>query len=252
MTLGEKVTMKSQDDDLDQLLTSLRLPRLRKVIDQELARAEKTQPSYRELIARLLREEVHAQREQRTASRVKRAKLPESWTLETFPFDRQPGVSAAAVKQLAELSFLERRQNLVLIGPTGVGKTGIALSLMRKAVQNGYRGRFIKAPDLFDELWSSVADRSSRKLLDHLSRLDLLAIDEMGYLNLRPEQCNLFFKLMEERYNRRSTILTTNLDYDAWYSFLGQKEMVSALLDRLRHHCVTMRIDGPSLRTPDV
>ena len=161
-------------------------------------------------------------------------------------------VSAAAVKQLAELSFMERRQNLVLIGPTGVGKTGIAMSLLRKAVQNGYRGRFIKAPDLFDELWSSVADRSSRKLLDHLARLDLLAIDEMGYLNLRPEQSNLFFKLMEERYNRRSTIVTTNLDYDAWYGFLGQKEMVGALLDRLRHHCVTLRIDGPSLRTPDV
>jgi DNA replication protein DnaC len=244
--------MTSRDDDLDQLLTTLRLPRIRAVIDQELARAEKTQPSYRELVARLLREEVHALREQRTASRVRRAKLPESWTLETFPFERQPGVSAAAVKQLAELSFMERRQNLVLIGPTGVGKTGIAMSLLRKAVQNGYRGRFIKAPDLFDELWSSVADRSSRKLLDHLARLDLLAIDEMGYLNLRPEQSNLFFKLMEERYNRRSTIVTTNLDYDAWYGFLGQKEMVGALLDRLRHHCVTLRIDGPSLRTPDV
>jgi DNA replication protein DnaC len=243
--------MASRDDDLDQLLTTLRLRRIRAVIDQELARAEKTQPSYRELVARLLREKVHALREQRTASRVRRAKLFESWALETFPFERQPGVSAATVKQLAELGFLERRQNLVLIGPTGVGKTGIAMSLLRKAVQNGHRGRFIKAPDLFDELWSSVADRSSRKLLDHLARLDVLAIDEMGYLNLRPEQSNLFFKLMEERYSRRSTIVTTNLDYDAWYGFLGQKEMVGALLDRLRHHCVTLRIDGPSLRTPD-
>ena len=127
--------MTSRDDDLDQLLTTLRLPRIRAVIDQELARAEKTQPSYRELVARLLREEVHALREQRTASRVRRAKLPEAWTLETFPFERQPGVSAAAVKQLAELSFMERRQNLVLIGPTGVGKTGIAMSLLRKAVR---------------------------------------------------------------------------------------------------------------------
>ena len=81
-------------------------------------------------------------------------------------------------------------------------------------------------------------------------KVDVLLIDEMGYLNLRPEQTNLFFKLMEERYRRRTTLLTTNLEYDDWYSFLGRKEMVGALLSRLRHHCHTIRIDGPSLRAP--
>ena len=99
-------------------------------------------------------------------------------------------------------------------------------------------------------MYASIADRSSKRLLTHLARLDLLVIDEMGYLNLRPEQSNLFFKLMEERYSRRATILTTNLDYEAWHDFLGQKEMVSALLSRLRHRCHTLRIDGPSLREP--
>jgi len=88
-------------------------------------------------------------------------------------------------------------------------------------------------------------------MIDRLSRVDLLAIDEMGYLNLRPEQSNIFFKLMEERYGRTSTIITTNLDYDEWYAFLGQKQMVGALLDRLRHRCITLRIEGPSLRTPE-
>lgn len=76
-------------------------------------------------------------------------------------------------------------------------------------------------------------------------------IDEMGYLNLRPEQSNIFFKLMEERYGRKATIITTNLDYERWYDFLGNKEMVAALLDRLRHHCHTIAIEGPSLRHPD-
>lgn len=243
--------MKGTDDELEQLLSTLKLKRIQAIIERELTRAEKARPSYRELLVRLLREETEGQREQRTSSRIRRAKLPEPWTLETFPFDRQPGVPAATVKQLAELDFVAQRRNVVFIGPTGTGKTGLASSIVLKALQNGYRCRFVKAQDLFDELYSSMADRSSRRVLNHLSRLDLLLIDEMGYLNLRPEQTNLFFKLMEERYNRRSTIITTNLDYDAWYDFLGRKEMVSALLDRLRHRCTTIQIAGSSLRSPE-
>src|SRR5262249_21347657 len=125
-----------------------------------------------------------------------------------------------------------------------------ASGLLLKALENGYRGLFVRAQDLFDEMYASLADRSSRKLLNRLMTADVLLIDEMGYLNLRPEQSNLFFKPMEERYTRKSTIITTNLDYDDWYGFLGRKEMVGALLSRLRHHCHTLRIDGPSLRVP--
>jgi DNA replication protein DnaC len=132
----------------------------------------------------------------------------------------------------------------------GVGKTGLATGILLKAIQNGYKGLFVKAQDLFDEMYASLADHATRKLIDRLARVDVIAIDEMGYLNLRPEQSNIFFKLMEERYNRKSTIITTNLDYDDWYNFLGNKHMVGALLDRLRHHCHTIRIDGQSLRAP--
>jgi DNA replication protein DnaC len=131
---------------------------------------------------------------------------------------------------------------------TGVGKTGISCGLLLKALQNGHRGLFLRAQDLFDEMYASLADRSSRKLLDRLSRIDVLVIDEMGYLNLRPEQTNIFFKLMEERYRRRPTIITTNLDYPEWHNFLGNKALVEALLSRLRHQCHTVQINGPSLR----
>jgi DNA replication protein DnaC len=131
-----------------------------------------------------------------------------------------------------------------------VGKTGIASSILLLALQNGYRGLFVKAQDLFDDLYTTVADRSSRRLLNRLVKMDLLLIDEMGYLNLRPEQTNLFFKLMEERYHRKSTIITTNLGYDEWPNFLGNRHMVDALLSRLRHYCHTVNINGPSLRDP--
>ena len=119
-----------------------------------------------------------------------------------------------------------------------------------KALENGYRCQFIRAQDLFDEMYASLADRSSRQLVKRLARLDILYIDELGYLNLKPEQTNIFFKLMEERYRRHSTIITTNLMYDEWPNFLGNRPMAEALLSRLRHFCHTVHIQGPPLRDP--
>lgn len=237
-------------EDISQLLVNLHMRGMQEVVERELARAQKAKPSYAEFYARVLREQEKLARERTIENRIEKAGLPERWTLETFPFDTQTGIHAASIRQYAELGFVANQENIVFIGATGVGKTGLASGILLKALENGYRGLFIKAQDLFDDMYASIADRSSRKLIDRLAKVDLLVIDEMGYLNLRPEQTNLFFKLMEERYSRRSTILTTNLDYDDWYGFLGRKEMVAALLSRLRHRCHTIRIDGPSLREP--
>ncbi|MDT8435067.1 MAG: IS21-like element helper ATPase IstB [Anaerosomatales bacterium] len=244
------VAMTSYDDDIDQLLTNLKFKHTRDILQRELEHAEKTGVSYKGFLARLLREEYQAQQTRFMEHRIRRAKLPERWSLTTFPWEQQTGVSRRVIEQLAELDFVSRAANIVFVGPTGVGKTGLASAILHKALEAGYSGLFIKAQDLFEEMYRSLADYSSRKLLNRLTRLDLLLIDEMGYLNLRPEQSNIFFKLMEERYGRRATIITTNLPYDSWYEFLGNKEMVAALLDRLRHHCHTVQIDGPSLRIP--
>ena len=238
------------NDDLDQLLSGLRLPRIREILDREMERATREQPSYGDFLARLLREEVGQQRERSLAYRVRQARMPELWSIDTFPFDRQPGVNAAVIRQLAGLDFVPAAGNVVFIGDTGTGKTGLATGLLYQALVNGYRGRFVRAQDLFDEMYASLADRSTRRLLDQLRGYDVLLIDELGYLNLRPEQSNIFFKLMEERYGKKSTIITTNLPYDDWFGFLGQKPMVAALLDRLRHRCTTLQITGPSLREP--
>jgi DNA replication protein DnaC len=239
------------NDDLDQLLESLKMRQLKNILGRELARAEKEQPAYSDFLARVLREEYQAQQMRFLEYRIRRAQLPERWALETYPWDRQPNIHRPMIEQLAKLDFIDRAANLVFIGPTGVGKTGLASAILLEALQAGRRGLFIKAQDLFDEMYRSLADHSSRRLLDRLSRIEILLIDEMGYLNLRPEQSNIFFKLMEERYGKAATMITTNLDYDDWYAFLGQKEMVGALLDRLRHRCHTIRIDGASLRAPD-
>lgn len=238
------------NEELDQLLRNLHLKRIREVIEEELQHAEEQQLAYTDFLLRLVRAQWHHKQETALGWRIKRAGMPEPWTLESFPFKRQPGVSRRKIRTFANLDFIARAENIVFIGGTGVGKTGLATGILLKALQNGYRGIFLKAQELFDEMYASLADRSSSKLLNRLSRVDVLVIDEMGYLNLRPEQTNVFFRLMEERYRHKATIITTNLEYEEWHNFLGNKALCDALLSRLRHQCHTVRIDGPSLRSP--
>jgi DNA replication protein DnaC len=233
---------------LHQLLIQLRLKGMAGALDHEIQRAEKEASPVSEVLNRLLTEEQAYRQDQSLISRLKRARIPWDWTLKTFPFDKQPGVSKAQIQELAGLAFVERKENLVLIGNPGTGKSGLAIGLLRQALLSGYRGRFYHAQDLLDELYASLADRSSARLIRRLCRYDLLLIDELGYLTLKPEQVNAFFKLMGERYGKKSTILTSNLDYPEWYDLFQRKTLVDALLDRLKHYCITIRINGPSLR----
>lgn len=238
------------NEELEQLLKNLKLRRILDIYDEQLRAAEKEDVSYAEFITRLMRAQWHARQENALEWRIRNANLPERWSLDTFPFARQPGINRKQIRAFAELDFIDKKENIVFIGPTAVGKTGLASGILLKAIENGYRCQFVKAQDLFDDMYASLADRSSRQLLKRLARLDVLLIDELGYLNLKPEQCNIFFKLMEERYCRKPTIVTTNLGYDEWAGFLGNRNMVEAMLSRIRHHCHTVRIDGPSLRDP--
>jgi DNA replication protein DnaC len=236
-------------DKIEALIERLRLGGLQNALRDELALAQKTGCALTESLYRLLAAE-QAHRQQRSMLyRLQQAKMPFDWTLESFPFKKQPAVNKKQIMDLAQLDFVENATNVVFIGEPGTGKTGLAIGLLRKALIAGYRGRFFSAQNLIDELYSSLADRSTNRLINSLCRYDLLLIDELGYLTLKPEQANAFFKLMGERYLRKATIITTNLAYDSWYDLFDAKPMVDALLDRLKHHCVTIRIDGPSLRT---
>ena len=231
------------------LMKSLKLGGMCRALEKELALAEKEGFPAAEVVHRLVLEEFHYRQERNLLYRITQAKMPWPWTLQTFPFDRQPGVNKSQIMGLAGLSFLERSENIIFIGDPGTGKTGLAIGLLRQALLSGFRCRFYKAQDLLDELYASLADRSTPRVIKSLAGYDLLIIDELGYLTLNPEQINAFFKLMEERYSRKSTIITTNLDYPQWYDLFQRKPLVDALLDRLKHHCVTIRITGPSLRT---
>jgi DNA replication protein DnaC len=233
-----------------ELLTSLCLKGMEKTLDRELNLAEKEGTGVAEVLYRLLCEESAHRQHRSMLYRINDAKIPYDWTLKTFPFQKQPGVQKSQIMSLASLSFIERAQNIVFIGQPGTGKTGLAIGLLRQALANGCRGRFYNAQDLIDELYASLADRSTPKLVRRICNYPVLLIDELGYLTLKPEQINAFFKLMGERYGKTTTIITTNLDYPDWYELFQKKSLVDALLDRLKHRCITIKIDGPSLRAP--
>jgi DNA replication protein DnaC len=238
-------------ENLRPLLAKLKLRGIEQVLDAEIERAQREGSPIPEVIYRLLAEEDRYREERSLDHRLKKAKIPWDWTLQTFPFESKPDLNRSQIQTLAGLSFVERAQNVVFIGDPGTGKTGLAIGLLRQAILSGYRCRFFNAQDLLDQLYASLADRSTQRLIKTLSRYAVLLIDELGYLTLKPEQVNAFFRLMDERYGRTSTIITTNLVYADWYALFQRKSLVDALLNRLQHHCVTIHVGGPSLRVPE-
>jgi DNA replication protein DnaC len=228
-------------NDIHQHLEALKLRKMRQIIDEHLARSQKEKSSYSAFLLELLRQESHDKRERAIQNRIDQSGLSEEWTLDTYPFHIQKGISKRAHEEFGELHFLGRSENIVWIGPTGVGKSGLAESILRKALLAGHTGRCVKAQDLFDELGASVADRSTQLLLHRLSRLDILVVDEMGYVNPKQDQVNQFFRLIDKRARKKSTLFTTNLGYQEWPAFLGNPNLTAALLNRLldRVHTIT-------------
>src|SRR3974390_2569962 len=226
-------------EELEQLLKNLKLRRILEIYDEQLRAADQDDISYSDFVTRLVRAQWQAKQEGALEWRIQRANLPERWTLETFPFARQPGVNRKQMRTFAELEFIAKAENIVLVGETGRGKTGLACGLLLKALQNGYRCQFVRAQDLFDEMYASLADRSTRRLLNRLARLDVLAVDELGYLksqagaveHLLQADGGALPSAFDDHY------ITTNLVYDEGPNFLGNRPMVEALLSRLRHFC---------------
>lgn len=243
--------MALREEDLEQGLKELKLTRMAEVVKETLRVCQQEKWSYRRLLRHLIEDEQSFRKEGALGRKIRGACLPENWTLETYPFNLQPGVDRAQINQLAELDFARQGKNLTFIGPTGVGKTGLGSSLLLKALHNGFTGTRRKVQDLLDDLLRSIADRRTKYLLNRFSRMDVLMCDELGYLRLNEDQANLFFTLMDNRHRaRKATIITTNMGYNEWGRFFKNAPMTDALVSRFRQQCVTIVINGPDLRDP--
>lgn len=238
-------------DDIHACLDALKLRKTREILQAELKLAQARKSSYSAFLLSLLRQEHEDKRQRSIQSRIKQSGLQDRWSLDTYPWNIQTCVSKKQHYELAELDFIVRAENIVWMGGTGVGKTGLAEAILLKALYAGRTGRMVKAQDLFDEFDHSLTDRSTQALLKRLSRVDVLLVDELGYVEPKPGQINNFFRLVENRYGKRPTCITTNLGYKEWPKFLGNGPMASALLRRLLHDCHTITFPkGVNLSKP--
>src|SRR5271157_5859183 len=161
-------------EELEQLLKNLKLRRLLEIYEEHLRAAEKQDVTYSEFVTRLVRAQWHHRQESALEWRIRCARLPERWSLETFPFARQPGVSRKQIRGFAELEFIAKAENIIFMGPTGVGKTGLVSGISVKSFENGLPLQFNPPPDLFDGMVASVANSFHPQLLKRLARLDVL------------------------------------------------------------------------------
>jgi DNA replication protein DnaC len=240
------------NEELQRVLKDLRLGGLLAHWDEWLAEAERGRFSHVRLLKHVLEAEHRLKSEQARLLRRKRANIPEMLEIETFPFARQPKLDRKRVMSLYDrFEYITKHQNIVWIGRTGCGKTGLATGFLLQALDRGYRGHFISFPELLAELYASLADHSDAKVLRRYASYDCLVVDEIGYADIDPAQVALFFTLVQRRHKTKTTLLTSNLGFSEWGSFLKNKQLTMALLDRLTEtsHVFNMKGCG-TLRDP--
>ena len=238
-------------DTLAGQLKYLRLPGLLARWDEHLKAAAQSNLSHARFLTRVIEEEYRLKCDQARQQRLKLAKIPEKLVLDTFPFDRQPKLNQKKILALYDsMAFLKDKQNILWMGGTGVGKTGLATGFLIQAIEQGARGRYVLFADLLHELHRSQADRSQAHVLRRYLKYDILLVDEIGYVEAEPAQVGLFFTLLQKRHRQRSTLITSNLGFSEWASFLKNPHLTAALIDRLTEssHVFNMK-DCVSLRT---
>jgi DNA replication protein DnaC len=215
--------------------------------------AAQEQMSFADFLERVLDAETRARHERKVATLMKLATMPAVKTLEQFDWKDAAGAPKAQILELAHLAFVERAENVVVLGPSGVGKTHLALAIAHRALAAGHKVRFITAADLMLQLATA---KSQGRLKEYFNRAvlgpKLLVVDEIGYLPFGREEATLFFNVVAKRYERGSMVLTSNLPFTQWAgAFADDQTLTAAMLDRLLHHAHIVQITGESYRLKD-
>jgi len=221
------------------------------ILDDELALAAQESTPVTELLERLFTQEADALIQRRIERRIKQSKLPERKLLADFDFAFQKGLDKARIMEIAGLDFVKRKQGLILAGNSGTGKSHIAKAILLNGCMKTYSCRYTTAADMLRELLASLADDTLEKKLKRYLSPDILLIDEVGFDRLEQQDAynaNLFHKVIDGRYCKKTTILTTNIDFKQLGDYLGDPVITTAIVDRMVHHSIIINIEGPSWR----
>jgi DNA replication protein DnaC len=229
-------------------LESLHLNTAKANLMRHLRAAQERDLSTLAVLDALLTDELTARKERSIIVNTKLAHFPVLKTIDSFNFDAQPTLDRRAINELQTLAFVERTEGIALLGPSGVGKTHLAIGLGMKALQAGVRVYFLSAQDLLDQIHAAQLDGIPGHKQRHLNNVAVLIIDEIGYVEFDKKAATWFFQLLCQRYERRSTIITSNKAFADWGDIFGDPVIAGAMLDRYLHHCHVLNLKGESYR----
>jgi DNA replication protein DnaC len=232
-------------------LKALKLPTMHRECEKIAARAAQDGVDYLAFLLQLCELELIERERKAAERRLKAARFPAHKLLDEFDFSARPSVNKPLVLELMKGEYLDRRENLLLVGPSGTGKSHLAISLGVAACSQGRKVRFFRVTELITLLLEAKEERQLLRLRSQLSKLDLLILDELGYVPASKAGAELLFDVIATSYERQSVILTTNLPFENWTEVLGNERLTGAALDRLTHRCHIIETRGESYRLQD-